>query len=136
MRSSVEQKSDQQQQGRADDFRAEGRCRGHSQTRFRRKRPPTRIRIRKIFSKHHRTGLAALTGALSGAHLNPAVTVSMAVWSNFPKKRVMPYIIAQMCGAILGAAVLHFIFSDALRAFEQANNIVRGQRPGDADWPG
>jgi len=73
-----------------------------------------------------------LTGALSGAHLNPAVTVSMAVWSNFPRKNVMPYIIAQMCGAFLGAVVLHFIFSDALRAFEQANNIVRGQRGSEA----
>jgi len=31
-----------------------------------------------------------LTGALSGAHLNPAVTLSLAAWSDFPKKRVMP----------------------------------------------
>lgn len=73
-----------------------------------------------------------LTGALSGAHLNPAVTVSMAAWSDFPKKRVVPYIAAQMCGAFLGAMVLHFIFADALRTFEQANNIVRGQAGSEA----
>jgi glycerol uptake facilitator protein len=67
-----------------------------------------------------------VTGSLSGAHLNPAVSVSMAVWSNFPKSKVVPYIAAQLCGAFLGAVVLNFIFGDALRTFEQTNNIVRG----------
>ncbi|MEK7686356.1 MAG: MIP/aquaporin family protein [Verrucomicrobiota bacterium] len=73
-----------------------------------------------------------LTGALSGAHLNPAVTVSAAVWSDFPKKNVAPYIIAQMLGAFAGAAVLYFIFGESLGAFEKANNIVRGQAGSEA----
>jgi glycerol uptake facilitator protein len=60
------------------------------------------------------------------------VTVSLAAWSDFPKKRVLPYIAAQLCGAFLGAMVLHFIFSDALRAFEQDNSIVRGQPGSEA----
>jgi len=67
-----------------------------------------------------------LTGALSGAHLNPAVTLSTAVWSDFPKKRVLPYVAAQFCGAFFGALVLHFIFAGSLRTFEQAQGIVRG----------
>lgn len=67
-----------------------------------------------------------LTGALSGAHLNPAVTVSMAAWSDFPKSRVLPYLVAQLCGAFAAAAVLHFIFGGALSAFEKAHHIVRG----------
>jgi len=80
-------------------------------------------------------GIAAaiyLTAALSGAHLNPAVTVSMAVWSDFPKSRVVAYIAAQMFGAFVGAAVLYFIFGDALDAFEKANHIVRGQSGSEA----
>ncbi|MBM3892175.1 MAG: aquaporin, partial [Verrucomicrobia bacterium] len=67
-----------------------------------------------------------LTGALSGAHLNPAVTVSMAAWSDFPKTRVLPYIVAQLLGAFVASAVLYFVFGDALQAYEKANGIVRG----------
>lgn len=73
-----------------------------------------------------------LTGALSGAHLNPAVTVSMAVWSDFPKNRVAPYVAAQLLGAFVGAAVLYFIFGDALAVFEKANYLVRGQPGSEA----
>src|SRR5271167_5082758 len=40
-----------------------------------------------------------LTAALSGAHLNPAVTISLAAWGGFPKKRVVGYIATQMTGA-------------------------------------
>ena len=67
-----------------------------------------------------------LTGSLSGAHLNPAVTVSMAVWTDFPKRRVVPYVVTQMLGAFAAAAVLHLVFGDALRVYEQINGIVRG----------
>ena len=73
-----------------------------------------------------------LTAALSGAHLNPAVTVSLAVWSDFPKGRVPAYIFAQILGAFAGAAVLYFIFGDALSAFEKANHLVRGQPGSEA----
>src|ERR1700761_7136754 len=40
-----------------------------------------------------------LTAALSGAHLNPAVTISMAVWGGFPKGRVFGYIGTQLAAA-------------------------------------
>ena len=73
-----------------------------------------------------------LTGALSGAHLNPAVTVSMAVWSDFPKSRVAPYVAVQLMGAFTAAAVLYFIFGDALVAFEKVNHLVRGQPGSEA----
>ena len=55
-----------------------------------------------------------LTGALSGAHLNPAVTLSMAVWSDFPKHRILPYMLAQMLGAFVASAFVYLIFADAI----------------------
>lgn len=73
-----------------------------------------------------------LTGGLSGAHLNTAVTVSLAAWSGFPKRKVLPYAVAQLCGAFVASAVLYFVFGDALREFERANGIVRGQAGSEA----
>ncbi len=67
-----------------------------------------------------------LTGSLSGAHLNPAVTVAMAVWSGFPRRRVLPYAVAQLAGAFVASAVLFGIFGGALTAFERAHGIGRG----------
>jgi len=67
-----------------------------------------------------------LTGSLSGAHLNPAVTLSFAVWRDFPKRRILPYILCQLIGSVLAAGVLYFIFSDALTVFEQKNGLTRG----------
>lgn len=67
-----------------------------------------------------------LTGALSGAHLNPAVTCALATCGNFPARRVLPYIAVQCAGAFAAAAVLHAVFAGPLAAFETANAIVRG----------
>ena len=67
-----------------------------------------------------------LTGSLSGAHLNPAVTLAMAVWGGFPARRIVPYIATQIAGAFVSAAVLYVVFAGALHVFEHKNGIVRG----------
>ena len=46
------------------------------------------------------------TGHLSGAHLNPAVTLAFAATRHFPRKEAAVYVTAQATGAILGAALL------------------------------
>ncbi len=55
--------------------------------------------------------MAYAIGHISGCHLNPAVTVGLAAGGRFPGGQVIPYIIAQVIGAILGAALLYVIAS-------------------------
>jgi glycerol uptake facilitator protein len=73
-----------------------------------------------------------LTASLSGAHLNPAVTICFAAWSDFPRNRVLGYIGTQMAGAFTAAALLHVIFGGAIGEFEAKNGIVRGQPGSEA----
>src|SRR6201988_2860769 len=61
-------------------------------------------------------GLTVLTmayaiGHVSGCHLNPAVTVGLMCGGRFPPSLVLPYVVAQVVGAIIGAAVLYAIAS-------------------------
>jgi aquaporin Z len=49
-------------------------------------------------------------GTISGAHLNPAVTLAFAVRGNFPWLRVPGYIVAQLAGAILASLVLQWLY--------------------------
>lgn len=67
-----------------------------------------------------------LTASLSGAHLNPAVSVALATWGMFPWKKVPRYIFAQLAGAIVASSVLYGIYHGKLIAYEANHSIVRG----------
>ena len=53
--------------------------------------------------------MAYAIGHISGCHLNPAVTVGLAAGGRFPAGQVVPYIVAQVIGAIVAAGVLYLI---------------------------
>ena len=57
--------------------------------------------------------MAYAIGHVSGCHLNPAVTVGLAAGGRFPPGQILPYIVAQVIGAVVGAAVLYVIASGA-----------------------
>ena len=65
---------------------------------------------------------------LSGAHLNPAVSLAMALLrpGDFPAGRLLPYTAAQLAGAVLAGATVAGLFGPLLRRFEAAEGIVRG----------
>lgn len=74
-----------------------------------------------------------VAGGISGAHLNPAVTVSLALRRGFAWSKVVPYVGAQMLGAFAGAAVVYLNYRHAIASFEQARGVVRGMLGGPGD---
>lgn len=66
-----------------------------------------------------------VTGAISGAHLNPAVTLAFAVRGKCAWNRVIPYWIAQVVGAFIAALILYLVYQGALVHYETTNHIVR-----------
>jgi glycerol uptake facilitator protein len=67
-----------------------------------------------------------LTRHLSCAHLNPAVSVSMALSGRMLYRKLPAYLIAQLLGAILAGLVLYGLFSPSIAAYENTHQIVRG----------
>jgi glycerol uptake facilitator protein len=66
------------------------------------------------------------TGGITGAHINPAVTLAFAVRGDFPWKKVPGYWVAQVAGGFVGAAIVYLVYHDAISSFEAANHITRG----------
>ncbi|WP_426342353.1 MIP/aquaporin family protein [Pseudoduganella sp. S-14] len=76
-------------------------------------------------------GLVALIlmfGTISGAHFNPAVTLSEAWQGNLPAREALPYIVAQIAGAFAGVVVAHAMFGEP--AFFASEHV----RSGPAQW--
>ena len=64
-----------------------------------------------------------VSAGVSGAHLNPAVTLGLAARRGFPKGKILPYILAQMVGAFLGAAAVYFIYREGLQAVAAVDTV-------------
>ncbi len=65
-----------------------------------------------------------VTGGVSGAHLNPAVSFAMAIKGDFPWRKLIPFWIAQVVGAFVGAAIVYLDYFHAINAWNIAHHVV------------
>ncbi len=65
-----------------------------------------------------------VAGGVTGAHLNPAVTLGLAVRRRFPWNKVLPYMGAELLGAMFGALVVLMVYGPAIQAYDLASKAV------------
>jgi glycerol uptake facilitator protein len=66
-------------------------------------------------------------GGISGAHINPAITIALATWGRFSWQQVAHYIVSQVAGGVLAAAALFAVYEPFLAAREREANVTRGE---------
>jgi len=77
-------------------------------------------------------GIILYMGKVSGAHLNPAVSIAFALRRDFPWRRVPGYIVAQLAGATIAALILHAVIN--VSASYGSNYPAKGYSAGAAFW--
>jgi glycerol uptake facilitator protein len=73
-----------------------------------------------------------VTGAVSGTHANPAVTLALALYRGFPANRILPYVGAQVVGAFLGAALVYLLFQPVIDHYNLVHHLTRAGDGGAA----
>jgi glycerol uptake facilitator protein len=67
-----------------------------------------------------------VTGGISGAHLNPAVTFGAAIRKQLPWSKVPRYWAAQVLGCFVGAGLVFLVYNNAINNYDQVHHIVKG----------
>ena len=80
-----------------------------------------------------------VAGKISGAHLNPAVTIALAAFKGFAWRKVLPYALAQTAGAFVAALLVRWNYSEVLSKFDPGHTIksqgVFSTLPGNGSFP-
>ncbi|XP_074836253.1 aquaporin-2-like isoform X2 [Carettochelys insculpta] len=93
--------------------------------------PPDTLQIALAFGLAIATLVQAM-GHISGAHINPAVTVACLVGSHISFLRAVFYVVAQLMGAVAGAALLHELTPPNIRGHLAINRLHNDTTPGQA----
>ncbi len=92
-----------------------------------------------ILSIHIAWGLAVamgvyIAGGVSGAHLNPAVTLALAVRGRFPWRKLPAFVFAQFAGAFAASAIVYLTYREALQAFDGGVRQINGSHATAGIW--
>jgi len=66
------------------------------------------------------------TAGVSGAHLNPAVSIALTLFGSFERRKLPFYMLAQVAGAFCGAALVYTLYSSLFFDFEHSHAMLRG----------
>jgi len=77
-----------------------------------------------------------VAGAISGAHINPAVTLALAVRGKLAWSKVLPYWLAQVLGAFVAALILYFVYQGAIQNAVTLATVAGHSAPNVADTVG
>ncbi len=67
-----------------------------------------------------------VAGGVSGAHLNPAITIALAFFRRFPREKILPYLAGQFAGAFCASATVYGVYREALDHFDQGVRQISG----------
>jgi glycerol uptake facilitator protein len=80
-----------------------------------------------------------VAGRISGAHLNPAVTVALAMFKGFSWRKVLPYSVAQLAGAFVAALIVRWNYTEVLAKIDPGHTVktqfVFSTLPGNGALP-
>ncbi|MCA2017510.1 aquaporin family protein [Vibrio tritonius] len=68
------------------------------------------------------------TAGVSGAHLNPAVTIALTLFQGFDKRKTLPFILAQFAGAFCAAALIYGLYHNLFIDYEVNHHIARSSQ--------
>jgi glycerol uptake facilitator protein len=67
-----------------------------------------------------------VVGGVTGAHINPAITLGAAIRKQLPWNKVPAYWVAQVLGAFFGAALVFLVYNNAINHYNEVHHIVKG----------
>jgi glycerol uptake facilitator protein len=75
-----------------------------------------------------------VSGGITGAHINPAVTLMAAIRRQLPWNKVLGYWGAQVLGAFVGAALVFLVYNNAINHYDQVQHIVKGTAASESTY--